>query len=92
MEEYKEVDNSMEGQQFLELLGLGDLGEQLIPDYLDKNGNPKRVRDFLDICGEEAKPALIGFRSLSPDDPRYPKMKEILRGFIQKYVNQKKAE
>ncbi|MCL5113283.1 MAG: hypothetical protein M1554_02265 [Patescibacteria group bacterium] len=92
MEEYKEVDNSAEGQQFLELLGLGDIGEQFIPGYVDENGNPKRIRDFLDICGKEARPALIGFSNLSPDDPRYPKTKEILRGFIQKYVNQKKAE
>ncbi len=70
-----------EGQNFLNLLGLGNLGGNPIPGY-----SGKKMNQFLDICGENARPLIEGFKSLSPDDPKYQTTKELLSEYILKFV------
>ena len=70
-----------EGQNFLNLLDLGNLGEKQIPGYPGKTAN-----QFLDICGEKARPLIEGFKSMSLDDPNYQKSKELLSKYILKFV------
>lgn len=72
-----------EGEHYLRLLGLEDLANQQIP------GRSERVRDFLDICGEHARPLLVGLESLDPSDPRFEPMREALRGYIANFVTSK---
>jgi len=70
-----------EGEKYLKLLGLEDLADQQIP------GRAERVRDFLDICGDHARPMLVGFESLSPDDPRYERVRDVLRTQVTQFLN-----
>jgi len=69
-----------EGEKYLELLGIGHLADVQIP------GRSERMRDFLDICGEHARPLLIGLDSLDRNDPRYVPTREALRDYITKFV------
>jgi hypothetical protein len=69
-----------EGEKYLRLLGLEDLADQQIP------GNTLQVRDFLDICGEHARPLLVGLESLSHEDPRYEPTRQALRNYISQFV------
>jgi len=69
-----------EGEKYLKLLGLEHLADEPIP------GRTEQVRDFLDICGDHARPLLVGLESLSPDDPRYNPTREALRGYISQFV------
>lgn len=69
-----------EGEKYLALLGLGHLADQQIP------GHAERVRDFLDICGDHARPLLVGLESLPPEDPRFEPTRDALRGFITQYI------
>ena len=70
-----------EGDRYLALLGLEDMADQQIP------GAPgKQVRDFLDICGDHARPLLAGLESLDPADPRYEPARATLRTFVTQYI------
>lgn len=70
-----------EGEKYLQLLGLEELADQQIP------GRAEQVRDFLDICGDHARPMLVGFESLSPDDPRYERVRDALRTQVAQFLN-----
>lgn len=70
-----------EGERYLRLLGLEHLADETIP------GRTERVRDFLDICGDHARPLLVGLESLNPDDPRYTPTRNALRGYISQFVS-----
>ncbi len=72
-----------EGEHYLRLLGLEEYADH---EIVTASGVIP-VRDFLDICGEHARPVLAGFESLSPEDPRYEPTKGILRDMIGTYVN-----
>jgi hypothetical protein len=70
-----------EGEKYLRLLGLEHLADQTIP------GRTEQVRDFLDICGERARPMLLGFESLSPDDPRREAVRNALRTRVTEFLD-----
>lgn len=55
-----------EGEMFLELLGLEKRAGELIPGQ-----NGKTLVEFLDICGEHARPWLTGLAALPKDHPDY---------------------
>jgi len=74
------VPQEHEGEKYLELLGLQDLADQQIPN------SDKKVRDFLEICGDHALPLLVGLESISRDDPRYEPTRQALRGIISQFV------
>jgi hypothetical protein len=69
-----------EGEKYLRLLGLEDLADEPIP------GRTERVRDFLNICGDHARPLLVGLENLSPEDPRFVPTRDALRGYISQFV------
>ncbi|HEX7368062.1 MAG TPA: hypothetical protein VF261_00190 [Candidatus Saccharimonadales bacterium] len=69
-----------EGYKYLRLLGLENLANEPIP------GTTKRVRDFLSICGDYARPMLVGFASLSPDDPSYEAVREALQTQVKQFL------
>lgn len=70
-----------EGERYLDLLGLGHLSAQPIP------GHPGLVgSDFLDICGEHARPLLIGLESLDQHDQRFEPTRAILASRVAEYM------
>lgn len=71
-----------EGERYLRLLGLEDLADHEITT----TSGTIQARDFLDVCGEHARPMLVGFEAMSQDDPRYEATKTALRGVISQYV------
>lgn len=77
---HERIQEETEGEKYLRLLGLDHLADKQIP------GRQERVRDFLDICGEEARPTLIEFEYLSPDDPNYGIVRGVLRDRIAQYI------
>lgn len=76
--EYKQPEH--EGDKYLRLLGLEHLADEKIP------GRTEQVRDFLDICGDHARPLLVGLECLSPEDPRFAPTRETLRTYISQFV------
>ena len=75
-----------EGERYLRLLDLGHLADQPIP------GRTQKMRDFLDICGEQARPLLVGLESLDRADPRYEPTLKALRGYIAQFVQPESPE
>lgn len=73
-------DQEHEGEKYLRLLGLEHLADEQIP------GRTEQMRDFLGICGEHARPLLVGLESLSPEDPRFAPTRDALRGYISQFV------
>lgn len=73
-----------EGERYLELLGFN------VEDFAKREivtaKGTIQARDFLNVCGEHARPLLAGFESMSPDDPSYELIKGVLRDMIGKYV------
>jgi hypothetical protein len=69
-----------EGERYLRMLGLEELVDQQIP------GRSEKMRDFLDICGDHARPMLIGLEQLDPGDPRYNTARDALRDYIGQFV------
>ncbi len=67
-----------EGEEYLRLIDFGQFADQTITR---KDGTPMVVRDFLEDerCAKFARPAFIGLKSLSPDDPRYEPVRNTLR-------------
>ena len=74
-----------EGERYLELLGLGNLADQAIPDHLATRPQ-QQMRDFLEICGDHALPVLVGLDSLDRDDPRFIQARADLAGFVTKFA------
>jgi hypothetical protein len=79
-----------EGQRYLEMLGLGDFGEQEITaTKADGSKVTVQTRDFVDICGEDALDSLAGLEgmgeALGVDHPEYTD----LRGRIRDHVAQR---
>lgn len=70
-----------EGDKYLRLLGLDHLAYEQIP------GRPELVRDFLDVCGDDARPVLVGFESLRPEDPRYKPVRDALRTQVTRFLD-----
>ncbi len=50
------------------------------------------MRDFLDICGEHARPMLVGLESLDPSDSRYEPTRNALRNYIAQFVQPESPE
>lgn len=75
-------DKEHEGERYLRLLGLEHLADQEVAT----SGGTIQARDFLDVCGKHARPLLIGFEAMNPNDPRYEPTKIALRSFIGKYI------
>ncbi len=73
-----------EGDKYLRLLGLEHLADREITTA----DGTIQARDFLDVCGEHARPMLVGFETMSPDNPRYETTKNTLRGVIGQYVGE----
>ena len=69
-----------EGERYLQLLGLEHLADEPMP------GRSERVRDFLDVCGDHARPLLVGLETLGPDDPRFEPTRDALRSYIGRFV------
>lgn len=76
-------DQEHEGEKYLRLLGLEHLAEQNIAL---EGGESLQARDFLEVCGEHARPILMGFETMQPDDPRYEPTRDALRGLIGRYI------
>lgn len=72
-----------EGEKYLRLLGLSDIADRKITT---RTGESFEARDFLDICGVHARPMLIGFESMSHDDPKYGSTLAALRGVVLEYI------
>ena len=83
-----------QGEKYLGLLDLGHLADAEIP------GHGKKARDFLDICGDHALPALERFAGSTPADPMYTdathpdylgmdyaQTRAALQGIVMHYVN-----
>lgn len=71
-----------EGERYLRMLGLEEFAEHPI----DTPEGEKPAKDFLEICGEHARPILVGFESMDQNDPRYEATKNALRGLIGQYI------
>lgn len=78
----EQINEEHEGEKYLRLLGL----EHMADHEISTADGAIQARDFLDICGEHARPMLIGFEAMSPEDPRYETIKNTLRGVIGQYV------
>jgi hypothetical protein len=63
--------------------GLEDLADREIQT---RDGGVIKARDFLDVCGEHARPLLVGFEAMSSDDPRYEPTKLALQSIISQYI------
>lgn len=82
MEQFGGRPSEHEGERYLRLLGLGHLADnEIITD-----SGTIQAREFLDICGEHARPILVGFEAMSTDDPKYEAIKKALRSLISRYV------
>jgi len=67
-----------EGVHYLRLLGLEHLADR---EVAGKNGR-FLAKDFLDVCGQHARPVLVGFEDMSSDDPEYESTKDFLTHYI----------
>ncbi|HEY5549777.1 MAG TPA: hypothetical protein VIK37_01060 [Candidatus Saccharimonadales bacterium] len=81
-EQFDDKEKEHEGEKYLRLLGLGHLADRKIATA----SGTIQARDFLDICGEHARPILVGFETMSPNDPRYGDTKNALRSFVGQYI------
>lgn len=75
-------DGEHEGEKYLDMLGLSHLAE--VP--IQAGDRTIQARDFLEICGDHARPMLVGFEHMNQSDPRYETTRNALRGLISKFV------
>lgn len=73
-----------EGEHYLAKLGLSEFADTPITK---SDGSVVAARDFLDICGEHARPMLRGFDSLDETDPRYDQARNMLRKMVGGYLS-----
>lgn len=71
-----------EGERYLSMLGLEHLAEREIT----AGDRTIQARDFLVVCGEHALPVLKGFETMSQQDPQYEPTRDMLRGFIGRFI------
>ncbi|HSH55787.1 MAG TPA: hypothetical protein VK983_03105 [Candidatus Limnocylindrales bacterium] len=76
------VEQEHEGERYLKLLGLEDAADKII----QTTKGPVEARNFLDICGAQARPYLVGLESMNSDDPRYDVTRNALRAMIGRYI------
>ena len=65
-----------EGLHYLEVLGLEQYAQVTSPKY----GIP--IQDFLDVCGDHARPFLTGLDSLDREDPDFIEGRNTLRQYV----------
>jgi len=75
--------NLSEGERYLELIGLLYMADKLI---ITADGRRTEVRNFLDICGEHARPVFAAFEKMSKDNPKYEPTKKALQELVLGYV------
>ncbi len=78
-----------EGEKYLRLLGLENKADE--PITL-KDGTTIETRNFLDVCGQYARPMLVGLEAMESDDPRREDTMNALRGMISQYIEPGQAE
>lgn len=71
-----------EGEKYLVELERAHLADDRMPT--SRGTIP--ARDFLEVCGEHARPALKALVEMGPTDPRYKPAKEVLQGVVDKYI------
>jgi len=74
-----------EGERYLQMLGLEHFADR---EIATSDGSSIPARDFLQICGEHARPVLVGFDAMSPNDPRYEATKNVLHEMIGRYIKE----
>lgn len=72
-----------EGERYLRMLGLEGLADR---EITTESGATIQARDFLKICGDHARPMLVGFEDMSPDNPKYEATRDALCSVIGQYV------
>ena len=72
-----------EGEKYLRLVGLEHLADQPMGR---KDSTTIPARDFLDVCGDDARQLLVGLENTSPDDPDFAPTREAIRGYIQQHI------
>lgn len=80
-----EIQSGHEGERYLQMLGLEHLAESPVST---PNGTIQ-AKDFLQICGDHARPILVGFESMSKTDPRYETTRNVLRSLIGQYIERR---
>lgn len=78
-----EQESAQKGAHYLSLIGLSDL----VGQTFETSRGPIHAENFLDICGEHALPALMGFETLELDDPRREVMSTALQKSVKQYLN-----
>lgn len=74
-----------EGQQYLDMIGLGELGDR----HIMIGGRLRPARDFLDDprCAAFARPALEAFSHMPEDDPQRTQYLTALQQGVRQYVD-----
>ncbi len=74
-----------EGERFLDSIGYLDRADE--PVRL-RDGRIIEARDFLDACGEHARPTIETYQNLGTDHPQYKAYRSALRAMVDGYINQ----
>ena len=82
MEQIGSEEQEHEGDRLFRQLGLEDMAHQ---EIVTENGTIQ-ARDFLDVCGEHARPVIKAFDRMSVDDPRYKPLKNALKRVVLKAI------
>ncbi len=80
-EQHPNDNTKTEGEIFLELLGLEKWANEPIP-----GSDGLKTRDFLEVCGEHARPWLTGLAALPKDHPDYIQLKNACLEQIKEYL------
>lgn len=78
---------NQEGDEYLDMLGFSDLADEPIPSRPDL-----KWREFMQICGEHARPAFVALKAIGPDHPLYARGVEELRTRVRELVDPESAE
>lgn len=77
------AEEELEGEKYLRILGLGHLANEAITV-----GNKTiQAKDFLEICGEQARPVFVGLETITSKDPRYEPTVTALRELVLRYID-----
>ncbi len=73
-----------EGDKFLSMLGLENIADKT---FIGRDGERRQMREFLEVCGNHARPMLLGLEALGVDDPNYfenrAKLQSMILGFVE---------
>jgi hypothetical protein len=94
MEKMERGESVHEGERYLRLLGFD---QDELEKFRDKritssSGEEFAAIDYLEVCGEHARPLLAGLETLNPEDPRYEPTRVALRGLIAQYIEAPASE